>query len=274
MRTSRQLALLSVITLTTLTVGAAPAVAEVPSNDTIENATVITALPYTVEQNIKEATKSPPRPSCDRGTRGNVWWKLTAPTDGWVVADTGGSRIATVAAVYTGAPGALTEVACNDDTIRNGEYSEQARVYWETQSGTDYYLLVAKDYGGGGALKLTVQDSAPPFTVDAIDANDVGAVDNQTGIAVLRGTVTCTSGPGTVWVGAELIQQFARVYIRDYTSKRVTCDGVTPWRMKFESYEGLFASGPAEVSLYAEWLEGNGGFLSFPSDPVHLRVGS
>ena len=75
-------------------------------------------------------------------------------------------------------------------------------------------------------------------------------MDNQTGIAKLRGSVTCSQGPGPVYLEVEIIQRIGRVYIRDYESKRVSCDGVTSWRMRFVSYEGLFTGGRAEAGAW------------------------
>jgi hypothetical protein len=270
----RTSAIVAVLTLTG-TMVAAPAWAAVPPNDEVANATVIRALPYTVEQDIREATKSTgdPRPKCDRGTRGQVWFKLTASADGWLVADTKGSEIRTVAAVYTGSPGALTEVACNDDTIRDDRYSQKARVYWDASAGTTYYLMVAKDFGGGGLLKVSVDHSAPPFSVDAFDIDSSGSVDNKTGVAYLHGTITCSQGPGRVYLGVELVQQVSRFYIRDFTSRRIMCDGTMQWRMKFVSETGLFTGGSAEAIGRYEWVNGNGGFVRLPATTVHLRGG-
>ena len=60
--------------------------------------------------------------------------------------------------------------------------------------------MVAKDFGGGGLLKLSVDNSEPPFSVDSLTVDSSGSVDSQAGVAYVRGTVTCSQGPGHVWI--------------------------------------------------------------------------
>lgn len=267
-------AIVAVLTMS-ISMVAAPAWAAAPPNDLIENATVIGAVPYTVEQSIKDATKSDgdPRAKCDRGTRGQVWFKLTASADGWLVADTKGSEVKTVAAVFTGSPGSLTQVACNDDTFRDGNYSQKARVFWEATAGTTYYLMVAKDFGGGGLLKLSVDNTAPPFSVDSVTVDTSGSVDSQAGVAYVRGTVTCSQGPGKVYINLSIVQQVSRFYIRDSGGTRVDCDGTTSWQVKFRSQDGLFGGGSADVKGRYQWREDNGGSGKVPTTSVQLRGG-
>lgn len=273
MRTRGHLSLLLTATLATLTLTVAPAAAAVPANDTIEDATVITALPFTVDQDTTDATKSDtdPRPSCDRRVKHTVWFRLTAPANGWLAADTLGSRYDTLAAVYTGGPGSLTEVACNDDTYRDGDWKPKARVYWDADAGTTYYLMVAAGYGSGGKLHLTVGASEAPFTVDAFAVDPTGSADNQAGTAVIHGTITCSNGPAEVYVEIFVRQQIGRLYISAYNGKEFSCDGVTAWRMKVSSYEGAFTAGPVEVSSDVYWQDGNGGHLADGPTTVKLR---
>jgi hypothetical protein len=269
MRARTSIVTASALTLVTLT--ALPATAATPANDNIANATVISSLPYTIDEDISGATKETgePRPSCDRGTRGTVWWTITPSASGWLVADTHGSEIRTVAAVYSGSPGALTRVACNDDTVRNGHPSQKARVYWKATAGTQYYLQVAKDFGRGGLLHLKVNNSAPPFSVDSITVDSSGSV--ESGAAVISGSMSCTSGPGEVYLEVAVRQQWARVYITGDRSRRISCDGVTTWSAKVSSQDGAFGGGKADVKVRARWEEGNGGSLRAPLSTVLLH---
>ncbi|MEO8106156.1 MAG: hypothetical protein ABI720_02460 [Actinomycetes bacterium] len=254
------------------TVLANPASAEAPPNDLVENATVIGALPYTIEQDIRGATKSDGelKPKCDRGTRGTVWWTLTAPADGWLVADTKGSKIRTVAAVYSGTPDALTRVACNDDTYREGGNSSKARVYWEATAGTQYYIQVAKDYGKGGDLKLTVAETGPPFTVESFDVDRRGSVDNQTGVATLSGAVTCANGVGRVNISVSITQRIGRLLLSDEARDTFTCEGVHPWQLRFRSDSGLFTGGTVDVTGRVSWQGGTEG--SFRLTPTTSQL--
>ncbi len=261
-------AALALVSLTSPTASAAG-----PANDEIANATVVTSIPYAVDEDISGSTKTPgdPKPSCDRRTKSNVWWTVTPASSGWLVADTKGSKVPTVAAVYTGSPGALTEVACNDDSYRDDHWSSQARVYWEATAGTEYYLLIAKDYGRGGPLRLAVDQTDAPFRVDSLSIDSSGSVNNQTGIAVVTGTVTCSGGSGEVYLDAFARQRIGRVYISDRSSKSLVCDGETPWRMRFRSYEGLFTGGRLEVSPATFWRAGNGGYVEGATATVMLH---
>jgi len=266
---------LAVSAATVITVGMAgtAAIAEVPTNDNIENATVITSLPYAVEQDVTDATKlkTDPPPPCDHGVRSNVWWTITPSSSGWLAADTKGSRIGTVAAVFKGSPGSLTKVACNDDTVRNDHYIEQAKVFWNAKAGTQYYLLIAKDYGRGGDLKLTVDNSPPPFSVDSLTVDPTGTVDHQSGTAVISGTMSCTSGPGEVYLQLRVRQQIGHLYINGSNSKRVDCDGTVAWQAKVASSDGAFSGGQLDVRAEARWEQDNSGRVAVPTTTVRLH---
>lgn len=272
MRTKLHLSTALAVVVAGLTLVAAPASAAVPANDTIAKATPISSLPYSVERNTTDATKSDtdPRPSCDGGIRDTVWWTMTATSSGWLAADTLGSRYDTVAAIYTGSPDALTEVACNDDSVRNGDWKEKARVYWQAQAGTSYYLLVAAGSGRGGALELRVDHSETPFTVESFVINPKGDVDKDTNTVTVSGTITCTGDPGRVGLEMYIRQRIGRDYITAGDYRRITCDGATPWKMRFSSWEHVFSGGALEVYSYLYWYEGNGGQLTVGPTTVHL----
>ena len=144
------------VILAVLTLGvpmlATQALAEPPSNDTIENATAITALPYTFEQRISDANKSSATETgCANCEPEAMLWIMTAMSSGWVVADTGGSRIATVMAVYTGEPGALTEVRGRLRRHPDMAYSEQAGVDGSYRGGHQRTPTIAPNTTAHGA---------------------------------------------------------------------------------------------------------------------------
>ena len=58
------------------------------------------------------------RPRVRRPTRRASGTRSPPPTTAWVTADTFGSDYDTTLAVYAGSPGALSELACNDDSGR------------------------------------------------------------------------------------------------------------------------------------------------------------
>lgn len=93
----------------------APARAQV--NDDCATPTVIGGLPFTATLDTSLATTGggDPVPSC-AGNDHNVWYRFTAAGDTSLEITTAGSAFDTNVSVYAGACGALTEIACNEDT--------------------------------------------------------------------------------------------------------------------------------------------------------------
>jgi hypothetical protein len=90
---------------------------QIPANDDFANAVVIGALPFTTSLNTSEATAVDDPPNDCLVDAHTVWYQFTATEDIRLNANTFGSDYDTGIAVYTGTPGALTLVACNDDAI-------------------------------------------------------------------------------------------------------------------------------------------------------------
>ena len=146
------------------------AVAASPMNDECGTPKVIAAAPFTETRDTTEATAagSDPVASCTSDQdSASVWYSFTPPSNGTVTIDTSGSDYDTVLAAYTGACGALTEVACNDDS---GDGVQSAASFPVT-AGTPY-LVEAAGFGtkGGGTLAFALaflSDSALPDAVAA-----------------------------------------------------------------------------------------------------------
>lgn len=120
-----------------------------PSNDLCSAAFVITANNYTNAQSTSlAASTGDPSPSCV-GTFGKgVWYVYTAPSNGIVIADTIGSSFDTAMGVYSGSCGALTLLACDDDS--GGSLT--SRITNTVVSGVSYYYLVGGYNGTAGNL--------------------------------------------------------------------------------------------------------------------------
>ena len=100
---------MALLLLCTTVAGAAPA------HDEIGNATVITALPF-IDGPLytNAATTAADDPYCV-GRGPTVWYVVTPTADLSMIVHTFGSKYDTTLSVYTGTPGALYPLACNDD---------------------------------------------------------------------------------------------------------------------------------------------------------------
>lgn len=132
-----------------------------PRNDDIYSATRISTPTFSADIDTTTATTAYNDPYCF-GNSATVWWVYTAARSGAVEADTIGSNYDTTLSVYTGYPGSLTQIACDDDSS-----GLQSVVNFSVQAGTTYYIMAAR-YGEnrtGGALsfQFQVQSTEPSW---------------------------------------------------------------------------------------------------------------
>jgi len=122
-----------------------------PANDNIANAIAATTSNFTSTVDNSAATTentdptppcalTAPVPSTNPRTK-TVWWSLTAASSGSLILSTIGSAYDTTLSVWTGTPGSLTNIACNDD-ISPGQY-RQSLLSFSATAGTKYYIMVA-----------------------------------------------------------------------------------------------------------------------------------
>jgi len=118
-----------------------------PVNDNIANALPITTInsTSTVDNSAATTELTDPTPPCAlRSTNPRtktVWWSLTSATNQSIIVSTIGSVYDTTLSVWTGTPGNLTNVACNDD-VSSGQYT-QSMLSFSAAAGTNYYIMVA-----------------------------------------------------------------------------------------------------------------------------------
>lgn len=103
-----------------------------PANDDCANAIALTVgtdvnnIPITTT-NVSATNSNPPAPGCAAFAGGDVWFTVTVPASGSVTLETNalsGSAVTdTGMAVYSGTCGALTLLACDDDSSTNGNFS-------------------------------------------------------------------------------------------------------------------------------------------------------
>jgi hypothetical protein len=156
------------LVLLVLLLAALPAQAATPPpNDDIDQATPITALPFTDELDTTDATRADDDPECIFEGH-TVWYALTLTATTPVAITTAGSDYDTTLAAYTGTRGNLAEVACNDDVAED----LHSRIRFTAEGGTTYFVMVgAFDDTPGGQLVVTAEERMipPPPANDTVD---------------------------------------------------------------------------------------------------------
>ena len=160
-------------------------------NDAFADATLVDAARAGLDRTTSRgATHEGGEPAhAGQAGTGSLWWSLTAPGDGLLVASTQLSQFDTTLAAYTGASvGALTPVASADDSV--GSLSQIAPV---VTSGTTYHLAVdgapTDPLQGSGGLALHTafvsadtgwyQPFAPPLRLMDTRAGQVGVLEGS-----------------------------------------------------------------------------------------------
>lgn len=158
------------------------------SNDLCSGAIVVTGFNYTNLQSTAKATSfGDPVPGCVDGFGNGVWYQFTAPVSGLLLVDTFGSDFDTGLAIYTGACGALAEVACDDDT---GGMTSQATL--PTTAGTTYSILVGGYGAHTGNLVFHLTHLTPPAFVVQPATQSVLVNSNVSFSATLTGALPMT----------------------------------------------------------------------------------
>jgi hypothetical protein len=199
------------VAATLLAIGAvAPVSAASPSNDDIANPIVIGALPASISIDACEATTGPTDPGyCPAPEFGpdpaTVWFQHTAASDGPLGATTYGSDYPTTLYVGTAdGNGGLDVIGC---ATQSGGTAQSA-VRFEAEAGVTYLFAVGLDPFFGepaGNLVFDLDVAGPALTVD-IEVEPTAELVRD-GVAVVRGTFTCTA-PSTfsTLVAVELTQ--------------------------------------------------------------------
>ena len=238
--------------LTSIAVLAAP-----PVNDDFSAPIIVGDVPFTNMQSTTKATSAPDDPFCAAAAR-TVWYAFTPSTDMRVEFNTFGSDYDTTLSVYTGSRGALTPIACNDNSGRGW----QSRVRFDAVAGVTYWIMAGSYYySSGGHLVLNALPAPPPLTIGLAVA-EFGGVDPTTGQATITGSIVC-SRPVLVSIAGELRQDHAQSPLTGQFAFVVPCDGTTDWSATVvnapELFEGraaaLFVGGKATVTASASALD-------------------
>jgi hypothetical protein len=236
-----RLAAIAAVVVTSSIYAAVPALAQ-PANDLITSPTVIPALPFSDGPvDTTTATTAPDDPDCV-GNGPTVWYRFTPSSDVQVSLDTRDSSYDTTLSAYTGSPGNLVQIACNDDF-----FGLQSKINFAATGGTTYYVMVgAYASGPGGTLFLHADVAQPPYDI-GLTVSRTGSVRPKVGVATVRGTVSCNT-EGSYEVSGNLTQRIGRLIV---SGRFLTSGDCTPpaveWEASVEPAEGLFVAGRATV---------------------------
>jgi hypothetical protein len=127
-----------------------------PPNDDADDATTVSALPFSETVDFTHATTEYGDPAaCDVVSK-NVWYAYTPAHTTWLEADTYGSLFDyRLVAAYTGEPGNLTLVGCLN------EWSVGERLRIRAEAGTTYTFMVATTqwiWTGGEQLTFNLDE--------------------------------------------------------------------------------------------------------------------
>lgn len=226
-----------------------------PPNDDFNTPTVIPSMPFTTTENVATATVAVDDPFCAGRTQ-TVWFAFTPTQNMRIEANTFGSNYDTTLSVYTGSRGALTQLACNDDSG-----SLQSRIRFDAVAGTTYYFMVSSFsfFPASNANLVFNLLPAPPALTIAPSVVQFGSVNPSTGAATISGSVSC-SQPAFVTISGQLKQTHGPASTFGFFSVFVPCNGTTPWSTSIQTigqtFHGraladLFTGGPADVTATA-----------------------
>ena len=212
-------------------------------NDDFDDATVITALPFTDDVSTTQATTAADDPDCF-GMGHTVWYSFT-PTAGMTVqADTFGSDYDTTLSVYTGTRGSLTQIACND----NFAFSQSSRARFNATAGTTFFIMVGSfDETEGGELLLRVRVIPPPVVL-GVTIDPSGSVDRN-GVATIHGTVTCSREASGISMFGTLRQQVGKRVSVGSFGGTIDCSGPTAWSAAVIGETGTYRRGSAQATV-------------------------
>jgi len=146
--------------------------------------------PLEYQMRTSSATETgDPTPACQPNFGRGVWFTVTSPNqNGVVVLRTCASSFDTVVQAYSGSCGALTPLACNNDTGVVCSPPARASVFFPVVAGQTYPLLVGGLGGAGGSLELQAR-FAEFFPVAATAGTEI-AISN--GVETVSATISFT----------------------------------------------------------------------------------
>jgi hypothetical protein len=179
--------------------------------------------------------------------------------------NTQNSNYDTTLSAYIGSPGALTQVACDDNSL-----GLQSQIAFDAVAGTPYFIMAASPGSSPGGFlqifarqKLTVTLSGVGGTVSHVD-----------GTVTVQGTFTCSE---PVSVDADIIgvRQKSGKTIVDAATQLfgIPCNGPTPWSVTLAA-NSPYKAGQATATVSFSSCDQFECVSGSPSSTVHLTGGN
>jgi hypothetical protein len=186
-----------------------------PANDDLANAITITALPFTDNRDVTDATTTPDEYGCAYESK--VWYAYTPTTNKRIQISLDGSDFDGYVGLFSGVPRIPGEMVCGVDRLR-----------FDAVAGQTYYFSVDVPpswygYGESRNLVFTVQE-APPYLAIDLQLDQHGSANPRTKLAIVSGTVQCNQ-QASLWLTGSVSQQVGRAYIQGYLQTSVECSG-------------------------------------------------
>lgn len=258
----------ALIVAAALSTGISEVTAAPPQNDAIEGAVPIRSLPFQSSVDATEATSVKDDP-IHAGKGATVWYVFTPSADVRVLVDTLGSNCDTTLSVHTGFPGALRQVAWDDD---GGSEEGQSRLVFEAKAGATYHIMVgAAEEPSGKRFVLSAKVGPPPLQI-GLSLDPEGSLDPSTGVAIIHGKLTC-SHPSVVGIFGDMTQRTGRANVGGAVFTYVVCDGDAEWSAEVSGTSVGFGGGSAHITATASgYSQSTGEYAdSSTSADVYLR---
>jgi hypothetical protein len=198
--------------------------ANIPSNDNLANATLVSTNSYTNDVTTTYASKEPGEPNHAGNAGGHsVWWTWTAPAIGTVNINTTGSGFKTLLAVYTNsAPANLvfSNLACVSSNSGANRSSGLAWVKFNVSAGEQLYIALDGYNGQSGSAVFNCSfstDTSLPTLGFSVPKNGAavtnsavlvtGKASDNVAVAVVEYSLTNAAG-ASPWLTAATTNQW------------------------------------------------------------------
>ena len=186
-----------------------------PLNDLVENATVITTLPFTDQIDTRFATAGN-EPYCS-GQAPAIWYKYTPVEDMVITLDATGSSYGLQLSAYTRP----------DDIYYGGNICGPGPFTYLIRGGTTHWFGV-RPTAEGGNLDFNVRGHVPLKLDLGIDQS---VIDRKTGEARITGTATCSLSSEVTVSGQLVIPGNGSSLVRPFSAAIPSCIGTTSWEV-------------------------------------------